>query len=129
MDVNKARIQALTRYDPEVENVRIEKLNLSARSRNALQRAGYSTVGEIMSNWRSLKRGPRDGIGASVVKEVHATVFALLCDVDGVKKLQMDMGQFPVYDPDEEKGEGPEDATPETQMHEDIIPQEEVISK
>lgn len=87
----KIRIRA--GYDPELEQIGIERLGLSVRAANALQRARLFKVGQVMDNWERLGEFRGAGLGAGSIKEIHAAVFNLLCTC-GTVKLQLEMEQF-----------------------------------
>ena len=87
------KIRVKASYDPELEQIGIEKLGLSVRAANALQRAKLFKVGQILDNWYHLDEFKGAGLGATSVREIHAAVFNILCTC-GKVKLQLDTEQF-----------------------------------
>lgn len=82
--------------DSGLEDTPIVRLALSPSAHNALQRVGIKTVGQIMDNWDRLTQMPakvargcvgtkKASLGAVKAKEIHACVFAFLCQNAKVK--------------------------------------------
>ena len=82
-------IKARVRYkaDSDIESMPVDKLNLSVRASNALQRVGIKRIGQIIDNWyrltnmpaRQTLTGSASGIGMTTEREIKACVFAYLC--------------------------------------------------
>ena len=73
------------KWAPDVvgmEEYPLTKIHLNERAKNALCRAKIFTLGQLMEKWDSL--GEIKNLGALTVKEIHAAVFATLCDLGSV---------------------------------------------
>lgn len=90
--VEKERIKVIYNINNEVEGMSIDRLDLKDGTRNALKRLGLHSVGDILSNWDNLINlvplNGKSGIGVTKEKEIHVSVFAFLCELGCVKKLQ-----------------------------------------
>ena len=90
--IEKERVKIIYTANNEVEAMSIDHLSLKEGTRNGLKRVGIYSVGDILNNWAVLtKIDPlvgKSGIGVTKEKEIHASVFALLCELGCVKKLQ-----------------------------------------
>ena len=90
--IEKERVKVIYTPNDEVEAMSIAHLDLKGGAINALLRVGIYSVGDILNNWTVLtKIDPlegKSGLGVTKEKEIHASVFALLCEKGCVKKLQ-----------------------------------------
>lgn len=75
------KLQVRVKWDPDkvgLETYTVAKLPLGERAKNALCRAKIFTLGDLMEHWDDLQ--DIKNLGAKTAKEIHATVFALLCE-------------------------------------------------
>ena len=90
--IEKERIKVVYNTTQEVENMSIDHLCLKDGTRNALKRIGLFSVGDILNKWDDLTNvipiEGRSGIGVTKEKEIHASVFAFLCELGCIKRLQ-----------------------------------------
>lgn len=90
--IEKERIKIIYKTTQEIENMSIDHLCLKDGTRNAMKRIGLYSVGDILNNWDGLTnvipREGKSGIGVTKEKEIHASVFAFLCELGCIKRLQ-----------------------------------------